>query len=334
MNFNKRRQLPKFSIIIVSYNSSNDLDNVFSCLDKQTNRDFEIILIDNLSPNFPPTETQKQEANLFIANEKNIGFARANNQGAKIAKGEYLILLNPDAFPKPDWLEEIDNGIAKYPNCENFGSLQLLESDETFLDGAGDCYSISGIAWRGGHRILKPDCIEDGECFSSCGAASVWKAARYLELGGFEESFESYFEDVDLGFRHRIMGGKCIQLSKAIVAHRGSGSSSRYSEYAVFYGTRNRISAYIRLMPGILFYICLPIHILASLILFLHSIYRGAGKPCLNGMIAGLKLAPNSFKQRKIIQKNRRASLLSILRVMSFSPIALLKRRAIIRKIK
>ena len=85
---------------------------------------------------------------------------RANNQGAKLANGQWLILLNPDAFPYPNWLEEINKAIDKYHDCENFGCLQMLDGEPNMLDGAGDCFSIFGIAWRGGHRKPIPQNIE------------------------------------------------------------------------------------------------------------------------------------------------------------------------------
>ncbi len=326
--------MPKFSIIIISYNSSQDLEKVFSCLEEQNYRDFEIILIDNNSPKNPPTFEQISKADFFVQNTQNIGFARANNQASKIANGEYLILLNPDAFPKADFLFQINEALNKYPKCENFGCLQLSYEDENILDGAGDCYSIAGIAWRGGYQKPKPNQIEDGEVFSSCGAASVWKKARFDEIGGFEESFNSYFEDVDLGFRHRLFGGQTIQLSKAIVVHKGSSSSGRYSYYSVFNGNRNRLLAYIRLMPMPLFLICAPLHFAATILLFLHAIYRGAGLAYLKGIIDAVKNSPKAFEQRKIIQQKKSVKIKDLLRLFSFSPIAILKRQIILKEIK
>lgn len=326
--------MPKFSIIIISYNSSLDLENVFSCLAAQKYRDFEIILIDNSSPINPPNASQIEKADIYIANQENIGFARANNQAAKIAKGEFLILLNPDAFPKPDFLLEINKAINKYPNCDNFGALQLDYENNKLLDGAGDCYSIIGIAWRGGYQKPIPEKIEDGEVFSTCGAASVWRASRFKELNGFEESFNSYFEDVDLGFRHRLLGGNSIQLTRAIVYHKGSSSSGRYSYYSVFNGNRNRILAYIRLMPMPLFIICAPLNLLATLLLFLHAIYRGAGKPYFMGIKDAIKNAKPAFEQRKFIQSKNNIKLIKLMRMFSYSPISILKRQIVIRKIK
>ena len=321
---------PKYSILIVAYKSADDLGRVFDELDAQTIRDFETILLDNASPSSGVTDDIAARADIFVQNPQNIGFARANNQAAKLANGEYLILLNPDAFPAPDWLQEIDLAIKKY-DADAFGSLQLLDGDPTLLDGAGDNYSVSGIAWRGGHRKPRPQTLDDGECFSPCAAAAVWKKAIFDELGGFEESFNSYFEDVDLGFRHRLNGGKCVQLSKAIVRHHASGSSGRYSEYAVFHGTRNRMWAFVRLMPSWTMWALLPIHILATLVLWLQSALHGAGGAYGSGLWAGICELDKAFAERKIIQSHRKASISDVLGAMSFSPFALLK-RAIVSK--
>lgn len=324
----------KFTILIIGYNSGNDLNRLFDCLDTQSYRDFETILIDNASPILPPEESLKARAGVFIQNTQNIGFARANNQGAKVANGEWLILLNPDAFPKNDWLMEIAKGIEKYSDCECFASLQYLDGEDGVLDGAGDCFSIYGIAWRGGHRKPIPQSISDGEIFSSCGAASIWRKSRFLELDGFEESFGSYYEDVDLGFRHRLIGGKCILLANAIVRHRASGSSSRYSEYAVFHGIRNRELAYIRLMPNPWFFIMIVPHLAWVILLWLHAFYRGAGMAYSKGIIAALKLLPSAWAQRKLIQSSKSVSNSEILKLMAISPIRLLRRGIIIKPIK
>lgn len=326
--------MPKFSIIIVSYKSQKDIDRNLSCLKEQTYQNFEIILIDNNSPENGISKEQAEKVNVFVQNQENIGFAQANNQGAKLANGNWLILLNPDAFPYPNWLEEINKAIDKYQDCENFGCLQLLDGEPNMLDGAGDCFSIFGIAWRGGHRKMFPQHIEDGEVFASCGAASVWKKSRYEYLGGFEESYGSYYEDVDLGFRHRLEGGRCIQLANAIVSHKGSASSSRYSEYAVFHGVRNREIAYFRLMPFWLLVFTLPFHIFAVFALWFHALIRGACVPYSKGIMAAFEKTFDAIKQRKNIQKRRKASVFDILKIMSFSPFSLLSRAIIIRKIK
>ncbi len=326
--------MPKFSIIIVSYKSKNDIERNIACLNEQTYKDFETILIDNNSPENGISIEQTETVNVFVQNQENAGFAKANNQGAKLAKGQWLILLNPDAFPAPNWLAEINKAIEKYKDCENFGCLQMLDGEPNMLDGAGDCFSIFGIAWRGGHRKPIPKNIEDGEVFASCGAASIWKKSRYEDLGGFEESYGSYYEDVDLGFRHRLEGGKCIQLANAIVSHKGSASSSRYSEYAVFHGVRNREIAYFRLMPFWLLVFTLPLHIFAVFALWLHALIRGVFVPYSKAIIAAFAKTYDAINQRQKIQKRRKANVFDILKIMSFSPFSLLSRAIIIRKIK
>lgn len=326
--------MPKFSIIIVSYKSGKDIDRNISCLMGQTYKNFETILIDNNSPENGVSIDASEKVSFFIQNSENIGFAMATNQGAKLANGQWLVLLNPDAFPHKNWLEEINKAIDKYHDCENFGCLQLLDGEPNMLDGAGDCFSIFGIAWRGGHRKPMPEKLEDGEVFAACGAASIWKKSRYEYLGGFEESYGSYYEDVDLGFRHRLEGGKCIQLANAIVSHKGSASSSRYSEYAVFHGVRNREMAYFRLMPFWLLLFTLPLHIFAVFALWFHALIRGAFVPYSKGIMAAFKKTYDAIKQRQKIQKRRKASVFDILRIMSFSPFSLLGRAIIIRKIK
>ena len=319
------------SIVIVAYRSRADLPRLFDCLDGQTDRDFETILIDNASPDdLGPDEAVQGRADVFIANPDNTGFARACNQGLQLARGRFTLFLNPDAFPEPGWIAALKGAEQRWPGVAAFGSLQLLDEDPAQADGVGDCMSAVGIAWRGGHRKPVPEPLEDAEVFSPCAAAAAWHTGWLRDrLGGFEESFGSYYEDVDLGFRHRLLGGRVIQLAGAVVRHRGSGSGSRYSDYAVFHGNRNRMWCHVACMPGPLFWTLLPLHVAATLLLWLHAIWRGAGPAYGRAMRAGVAGLRTAFERRHRLQASRLASSWQIARVLSWSPLALATRQPV-----
>jgi N-acetylglucosaminyl-diphospho-decaprenol L-rhamnosyltransferase len=183
----------RVSILIVAYKSLAHLHRLFDCLDAQTVKDFETILIDNASPDSSgPDAATAARATHFVQNQTNTGFAVANNQAARMAQGEWLIMLNPDAFPQPDWLEQLLAGSAKYPQVTAFGSTQLLDENPALLDGAGDVYHAAGIPFRGGYLRPAPSNLDDGEAFSPCAAAAMWRADTFKALGGFEESYFCY----------------------------------------------------------------------------------------------------------------------------------------------
>jgi N-acetylglucosaminyl-diphospho-decaprenol L-rhamnosyltransferase len=161
----------RVSILIVAYKSALHLPRLFDCLKQQSFQDFETILIDNASPDgtVPDAATQMR-ATYFVANDTNTGFAVANNQAARLAVGDWLIMLNPDAFPEPDWLAQLMAASARYPHATAFGSTQLLDANQALLDGAGDVYHAAGIPFRGGYLQPVPQDLSDGQAFTPCGA--------------------------------------------------------------------------------------------------------------------------------------------------------------------
>lgn len=322
------------SILIVAYKSREHLPRLFDCLDAQTFRDFETILIDNASQDgMDPDAATRARATRFVANAHNTGFAAANNQAAKLAHGEWIICLNPDAFPEPGWLEALMAGTRRYPDATAFGSTQMLDEDPRLLDGAGDVYHAFGIPFRGGYRRPRPIDLADGQTFSPCAAASMWRADIFARLGGFEESYFCYCEDVDLGFRHRLAGGQIIQLADAQVRHLGSASSGRLSDFAVYHGTRNRLWTFIRNMPGALFWLLLLPHLAATLFLWAHTAWRGAGPAYGRGLTDGLTGWGMAWQARKAIQANRKVSLAGLARQFAWSPLALVQRAIVLRQI-
>jgi N-acetylglucosaminyl-diphospho-decaprenol L-rhamnosyltransferase len=322
----------RVSILIVAFKSRAHLPRLFACLARQSVQDFETILIDNASPaDLRPDFADIEKATYFIQNEENKGFAAANNQAARLASGTWLVMLNPDAFPEADWLGELLRASDAYPHATAFGSTQLLDANPNLLDGAGDVYHAAGIPYRGGYLRPVPSNLKDGEAFTPCAAAAMWRCDVFEALGGFEESYFAYCEDVDLGFRHRLRGGRVVQVASARVSHIGSASSGRISDFAVYHGTRNRMWTFVRCMPGILFWLLLLPHIAATLLLWAHTAWRGAGLAYGRGLFDGVSDLSRVWQARRTIQRDRRVNLGALLGQFAWSPFGLLRRAIVLR---
>ena len=217
---------PEFSIIIVTYNSNEYLAKCIRALITQRNKNFEVIIVDNDSNedliNFDNFNSLVLKV---IKLEKNFGFAAANNIGAKKATGEWLNTLNPDAIPEDNWLSEIEVGIKRYPKTKIFGSKQLKFDDPSKLDGAGDHYHFSGIAWRGGEGDPAETILEDAVVMSPCAAAAIYYRDIYVLLGGMAEDFFCYYEDVDLCLRVKNLGYEIIYDPTQSVTHDAQRAS-------------------------------------------------------------------------------------------------------------
>ena len=117
---------PYFTVIIVAFNSGDYLDECINALEKQIFKDFEIIIFDNGTKNGSSHSISSSSLNIsVIKSTSNKGFAVGNNAAAKVAKGDWLVLLNSDAIPEKDWLLEIFEAVCRYPDIVIFGSTQI-----------------------------------------------------------------------------------------------------------------------------------------------------------------------------------------------------------------
>jgi GT2 family glycosyltransferase len=331
----EHKSAPAVTVVIVSYQSGPTLAECLARLEAQTFRDFETILVDNASTDGAPGAAAKAFPWIDLVEAGgNLGFAAGNNLAARRASGRWLVLLNPDAYPEPDWLEELMAGAARHPVVKSFASLQLSADRPGLLDGAGDNLTSAGIPFRGGYGRRQPGSLPEGEVFSACGAAMLIDRGLFLEVGGFDERYFCYCEDVDLGYRLRLLGQPTLLLPKAKVAHVGSASTGVRSDFAIFHGSRNRVWTFLKNTPGWLFPVTLPLHVAVTAGLLLLHWRRGDVAPAIRGIKAALKRDDLDavMADRRAIQAKRKASPSAILRVMSIDPAAFIGRRFVIRK--
>lgn len=293
--------LPKFSIIVVSYESENWIGGCLEGLQAQTCNDFEVIVVDNASQDNSAIEAEAfpLENKTVIRSPKNLGYARGCNIGVRHASGEWLVFLNPDTVARPDWLQQIEAGQDRYPATSVFACAQYEIGAVNTLDGVGDAYFGFGIPWRGGFGHPVSALPEEGECFSPCGAAAVVRREVFQKVGGFDKRFFCYCEDVDLGFRLRLAGERCVFLKHAAIDHKGSAITGRYSDFTIYHGTRNRMWTYFKNMPLGLLLLTAPGHFAISIYLLIRSASNGTFKPTLRGLLHGIGGLPGILKSRK-----------------------------------
>ena len=331
-----KAQAPTITVCIIAYNSGPTLRTCLERLAGQTFQDFETLVIDNASPDPGDAAIAREFPFVqLIENSENLGFAGAGNQGARLARGRWYVLLNPDAFAQPNWLEELAGAAERYPNLLSFTSRQLMDEDPGLLDGLGDVMSGYGIPYRGGYLSRDPGDTPEGEVFSPCGAAMMIDRALFLKLGGFDEFFFCYSEDVDLGYRLQLSGEPTLLVPSAVIRHVGSASTGgRKSEFAVFHGTRNRFYVVYKDTPAILLPVVVPLHLMGVVYIssrrenwpHAHIVWR-AFKESLKGV-------PTILKSRRAVQRARRASAWEIAKAMTWNPRDLTGRRPVIRPLR
>ncbi|MDB5444800.1 MAG: glycosyl transferase [Phenylobacterium sp.] len=333
---NDKPPSPWVSVAVVAYQSGSLLAECLAAVKAQTVDRVEVILVDNASSDGAAQAAARAHPEVtYIPNAENLGFAAAVNQAARAARGRWLALLNPDAFPEPGWLEALLAQAEAHPDVRCFASRQLMAEDPRLLDGLGDVMSASGLAYRGGYMRPDPGSVAAGEVFSACGGAMMIDRALFLEMGGLDERLFCYCEDVDLGYRLRLRGEPTVLAPQAVVRHVGSASTGGpRSDFAVFHGTRNRVWVFVKNTPPLLFWLTLPYHMAITALLFAsHAKRREFGAPW-RGFVAALKGLPLALRMRREAQAQRTVGSWEIARAMVWSPAALVRRDVFIQPIR
>ncbi|NPU85304.1 MAG: glycosyltransferase family 2 protein [Syntrophaceae bacterium] len=310
--------MASITVIIVNWNGGKLLAECLRGLDAQTVRPDRILLADNGSSDGSLDLVREFRNVTVLEMHENLGFAAANNRALAACDTEFVAFLNPDAFPASDWLEQLLAAADARPDVASFGSRQMRHGTPGVLDGIGDVYHMSGLAWRDryGERQQPGDLVAR-EIFSPCAAAAMYRRQALVAIGGFEEDFFCYLEDVDLGFRLRLAGHKAMYVPDAVVHHVGSAATGgQNSNFAVYHGFRNQVWTFVKNMPGALFWLLLPLHIVLNLASIAVFTMGGQGKVILKAKWDALLGVPRMWRKRKSIQAERIASSSAIWRIL------------------
>ena len=236
------------SVIIVNWNTKKLLDDCLSSIFKFTKDiDFEVIVIDNDSKDGSPELVKKKYSKVkLIENKDNVGYAKANNQGIKVAKGEYILLLNSDTYLIENSFEKL---VEKVQTEQNLGVLAplLLNVDRSTQQSAGYFPHLPQVFfWMTflddlpGGTLLKPYHLDhnwfyrkDHEVDWITGAAFLIPKKVIDDVGTLDESIFMYGEDVDWCYRIKKSGFKVIYSPVTKIVHIGRGSSGQISKNAI-----------------------------------------------------------------------------------------------------
>lgn len=310
----------KTVVVVINFNGKKILDRCLESLQRQVFSNFKAVVVDNFSCDGSVDGIEERFPDVEVVRlEDNVGFAAANNYAIKQAEGfRWVALLNPDAIAEPDWLSNLHIAAEQNLQYNFFGSHLKKQGSLGQLDGTGDVYHLCGLAWRRDHGIPeKPISRPVEEIFSPCAAAAMYRRDIVLDVDGFDERFFCYFEDIDLSFRLRLLGHRCLYVPSAKVEHFGSAIAGRRSDFAVYHGHRNMVWAYVKNMPSRLFWLGLPQHILANLAALIWFSLTGQAGPIFKAKWDALLGLKKTIEQRKSIQKNTRVSSKNLKKIIA-----------------
>lgn len=302
--------MPAISVVILNYNGRSWLA---ACLDALANQraapPFETLVIDNCSVddsvNFLRTHYPRVQV---VETGRNLGFAAGNNAGVRKAHSEWLVFLNNDTVPEPDWMNRLWDAQQEHAECALITSRLVFMDDPSIVDSAGDGYVRAGGAFKHGHGAPAASFAASREVFGACGGAFMIRRDVFEVLGGFDERFFMVYEDVDLSYRARLRGLRVWYAAEAIVRHAGSGSLGTVSPAAVFYGQRNLEWTWIKNTPSGLLARTAVAHVIYSLAGVAHYLRIGLGGPALRGKWSALRALPQVLGERRRVQSARTAS--------------------------
>jgi GT2 family glycosyltransferase len=311
----------RVAAVIVSANSGAYLERTLTSLRGQTKPLRRIIVVDNASDDGSCHGLEERHPGVEVLRlQENLGFAGANNLAVRVATDcDWIALVNPDAFPEPRWLETLLEAAAASPQFTFFGSRLVSADDDAVLDGTGDVYHVSGMAWRRDHgRPVRERSRE--EVFSPCAAAAFYQRDVFLAVGGFDERFFCYYEDTDLSFRLRLGGNRCLYVHDAVCLHVGSSSTGRDSDFTIYHSYRNQVWTFAKNMPTWLLVLYLPQHLLVNVLTVAAYTVRGQAKVILRAKRDALRDLPAVLRERRALQRNRRVGGLELRRLMAHGP--------------
>jgi hypothetical protein len=180
---------------------------------------------------------------LLIRNKENLGFAKANNIGIEAAKGEYIATLNNDTIVDSHWLSELVKAAEGNRNVGMVASKMIRPFPYDIIDSTGVVIDKAGTSYDRGQGEQDLGRFETTqEVFGPCAGAALWRRDMLAQIGPFDEDYFAYLEDVDLAYRARLYGWRCIYTPKAIVYHVHSASSGGAgSAFKYYMIARNRL---------------------------------------------------------------------------------------------
>ena len=300
----------KLSVIIVNYNVRYFLEQCLTSVLRATaNIDAEVFVVDNKSKDDSVEMVKKLFPQVtIIANKKNVGFSKANNQAIAIAKGEYVLLLNPDTVVEEDTFEKCIAFMDKHPEAGGLG-VKMIDGNGVFLPeskrglptpsvsfykifGLSSLFPKSKVFSKYHLGYLNNNETNEIEILSG---AFMWMRKSVLDnIGYLDESFFMYGEDIDLSYRIILAGYKNYYFPEAKIIHyKGESTKKGSINYVyVFYNAMIIFSKkhFAKKAKAFSFFINIAIYlraILAIIVRFLNFIRL----PILDTLIISLVLA-------------------------------------------
>jgi len=296
---------PTLSVLIVAWESGDDFQKTLPALLPELGEGDELIVVENKAGDGSVAAVRELAPQARIVSPgRNTGFAGGVDAGAEVARGDLLVVLNPDAVPQPGFGEAIRR---PWTEGRGWAAWQALVADGAMetINSAGNPIHFTGIVWAGSHGRPLGEAPAAREVPALSGACLAIPLESWRRVGGFPAEFFMYHEDVDLSVRLRMEGGALGIEPSAVVAHdydfNASADKWRWLE-------RNRLAFLARTYPAPLLALLAPVLVATELALLLVAVAGGWGGQKLRADREAIGWLPRLLRERRAIQRRRTVS--------------------------
>jgi len=309
--------LPKISFIIPTLNQAARLERCLHAIYRQEPHDFEVLVVNNGTTGRLTPLVQQFSGLQVLEMGKNVGFAAGCNCGIQTAQGSYIALINDDVRLHPSWLTNMLQAMDTNPGISSCASnLVYLDrllvdfqsrSVSYLIDCQGDGYLASGFGYkRNWGDPLRNHQSAPEEVFGASAAAALYTREFFSDVGLFDDHFFCFCEDVDLSFRARLLGHRCLYVPGAIAYHSVRATAIENTDFTIFYSYRNFLAAWTKNMPGRLILRNLPFFLVHQILVFLRFLLFGPQKAYFRALRAYFQDLPKYLQSRREMIARRR----------------------------
>jgi GT2 family glycosyltransferase/radical SAM superfamily enzyme YgiQ (UPF0313 family) len=298
--------LPTAVVIVPSFNGRHLLEQHLPSVCAQQGIDFEVVVVDSGSEDGTPQWLARTHPDVRVIRiPENAGFAGAVNAGIKGSRSRYVALVNNDCRLEPHWLAEMCRVLDAHEDVAIAASRVMRADDPQRIDSAGDGLTRGGFSFNIGNGVPDGERFDRfREVFAACASAALYRRSLFQEIGYFDQDFFCYLEDLDLAFRARLAGYRCLYVPSARAYHVGAATTgSQYNPMTVFHIARNTVFLMVKNLPAPLLRRSVPRmiwHLLTRQLY--HTLRTGQGRAHLSGLLAAYRLRHLLRRKRAEVQ--------------------------------
>jgi len=298
---------PLVSIIVLNFNAGDLLIACIESLMGTNYNNYEIIIVDNASTDGSHKKCKEKFDKIrLIENNENLGYCEGNNVGIRMAKGEFVVILNPDTIVDPNWLNELLAAFYQYGD----GIYQpkfLMTTDHSVLMSTGNMIHLFGFGYSRGKGENDNGQFENHEIIGYASGTCLFTSMKIMKrLGMFDPFLFAYHDDLDLCWRAALQGISSHYVPKSIIYHPSEGFSFKWSPFKYYLLERNRQYCLLTHYSRSAFYKMLPALVLVDIAVSFFYLSKGMLRQKIQ---ASLNIIKNWYKIKEKynqIQKERK----------------------------